>query len=168
MCIIIIMIKAYPKKNKSSIEYILLGLLPYTHENMLLTFKPNTFFDELSKTSSYSRKTLKAAFSRATSQKLICKNENNFSITLKGNQIIQPFVAKKLTGSGSLMVIFDIPEDFANTRRSFRNLLKRFEFKQIQQSVWMSDKDYRKILLETIKEYGVEEWVQLYESARID
>ena len=65
------------------------------------------------------------------------------------------------------MVIFDIPEDIAFVRRRFRGLLKYLEFKQVKQSVWMSGKDHRKILSDTIDTLNLSEWVQLYEAARI-
>jgi len=65
------------------------------------------------------------------------------------------------------MVIFDIPEDSADLRRKFRLLLIQLQFKQVQQSVWMSDKDYCAILADSIKDLGLQDWVQLYEAARI-
>ena len=146
---------------------VLLALIPYTRQNFLLAFKPNQFFNELEKTSNYSDKTLRVTFSRAKNQKLFTIKNDQISLSLHGNQIVQPFIAQKLSGNGQLMVIFDIPEDYANLRRKFRNLLRQFQFKQIQYSVWMSDKDCRIILSESIKELGLQNWVQLYESARI-
>jgi len=153
--------------NKSALIQILLAFVPYTKQNLLLSFKPNQFFNELEKTSDYSKATLRVAFNRAKDRRLVTINNDQVSLSLQGHQIIQPFIAKQLAGDGQLMVIFDIPEDYADRRRKFRLLLRQLQFKQVQQSVWMSDKDYRAILADSIKDLGLQDWVQLYESARI-
>ncbi len=154
------------RREKSALTQILLALVPYTEQNLMLVFKPNRFFDELERTSEFSASTLRVAYSRARKSKLFEINNDRVVLSLKGRQIIQPFIAKKLDG-GQLMVIFDIPEDLAGLRRKFRLLLVDLQFKQIQQSVWMSDKDHRKILADSINDLGLDDWVQLYEAARI-
>lgn len=154
-------------REKSALTQILLALVPYTEQNLMLAFKPNRFFDELERTSGFSTPTLRVAFSRARKSKLFEIDDDRVVLSLKGRQIIQPFIAKKLDSGGQLMVIFDIPEDLAGLRRKFRLLLVDLQFKQIQQSVWMSDKDHRKILADSINDLGLDDWVQLYESARI-
>jgi len=154
-------------REKSALTQILLALVPYTRQNLLLTFRPNLFFNELEKTSGQSASTLRVAFSRAKENKLFVIDNDRVSLSLKGRQITQPFIAKKLAGGGQLMVIFDIPEDSADLRRKFRLLLIQLQFKQVQQSVWMSDKDYCAILADSIKDLGLQDWVQLYEAARI-
>lgn len=65
------------------------------------------------------------------------------------------------------MVIFDIPEDNAALRRQLRGSLRKLEFEQIQQSVWMTKYDHRQILEEIIDLLGLHDCVQLYEAARI-
>jgi DNA-binding transcriptional regulator PaaX len=154
-------------REKSALTQILLALVPYTRQNLLLTFKPNQFFNELEKTSNQSTSTLRVAFSRAKENKLFIIEDDRVSLSLKGRQIVQPFIAQKLAGGGQLMVIFDIPEDSAILRRKFRILLIQLRFKQVQQSVWMSDMDYRAILDDSINDLGLQDWVQLYEAARI-
>lgn len=152
---------------KSAMVYVLLGIIPYTRPNLLLSFKPNQFFNELERISGYSPNVLRSAFSRAKTRKLIIAHDNVLNLSFEGMKTIQPFIAKKLAGGGQLMVIFDIPEDFAHLRRKLRLLLRQLQFKPIQQSVWMSDKDHKKIIAEAISLLGVEDWVQLYEAARI-
>jgi DNA-binding transcriptional regulator PaaX len=154
-------------REKSALTQILLALVPYTKQNLLLTFKPNLFFNELEKTSNKSASTLRVAFSRAKENKLFTIDNDRVSLSLKGRQIVQPLIAKKLVGGGQLMVIFDIPEDSADLRRKLRLLLIQLQFKQVQQSVWMSDMDYRTILADSIKDLGLQDWVQLYEAARV-
>ncbi|MBC7943495.1 hypothetical protein H7X68_03300 [Candidatus Saccharibacteria bacterium] len=153
---------------KSALTYMLLAFVPYTRQNLLLSFRPNQFFNELEKTSGHSTTTLRTTFSRAKKDNLITLDNDQVSLSLKGRQIIQPFIAQDLNNGEQLMVIFDIPEDFANLRRKLRILLRQLEFQQVQQSVWMSDKDHREILAESIKNLQMDDWVQLYKSARID
>lgn len=89
------------------------------------------------------------------------------SLSLRGKQIIQPFVAEIIKNNAKLMVIFDVPEDFAGRRQRFRNILKHLNFQQIQLSVWMSDMDHRQILFESIEDIEIQQWVQLYEASEI-
>lgn len=81
--------------------------------------------------------------------------------------MVQPFISKKLEGGGRLMVIFDVPEEHADRRRKFRSILRQLKFVQIQQSVWMSENDYREVLFESIQELHLHDWVELYEAALI-
>lgn len=165
----VIMKNAIPKlhSEKSALTQLLLAFVPYTKQNLLLTFKPNRFFDELEQTSGYSVSTLRVAYSRAKDHRLIVVDNNKISLSLKGRQIIQPFIAEKFDGGGQLMAIFDIPEDSAELRRKFRLLLRQLGFSQIQQSVWMSDSNHKQILIDSINDLGLQGWVQLYESTRI-
>ncbi len=155
------------RRDKSALTQVLLALVPYTRQNLMLVFKPNRFFDELENTSGYSIPTLRVAYSRAKDHRLVMVDGNKIALSLKGRQIIQPFVAEKLESGGQLMVIFDIPEDSAELRRKFRLLLRQLGFTQIQQSVWMSGFDHKQIIIDSIKDLGLDGWVQLYESARI-
>lgn len=159
------MIKA--TREKSALTQVLLALVPYTKQNLMPSFKPDRFFEELKKTSGCSIPTLRVAYSRAKDHRLILTDGNKISLSLKGRQIVQPYVAERLDGGGQLMVIFDIPEDSAELRRKFRLLLRQLGFSQIQQSVWMSNQDHRQILVDSINDLGLQGWVQLYESARI-
>ncbi|HPF30926.1 MAG TPA: CRISPR-associated endonuclease Cas2 [Candidatus Saccharibacteria bacterium] len=154
-------------RKKSALTYVLLALIPYTKNNSYSYFKPNIFFNELEKDSGYSISTLRVSFSRAKDHRLIIIDGNNLSISLKGRQIIQPFIANQLESDGQLMVIFDIPEDSAELRRKFRLLLRQLGFSQIQQSVWMSIQDHQQILIDSINDLGLQGWVQLYKSNRI-
>lgn len=146
---------------------LLLALVPYTRQNLQLVFKPNLFFDELEEATNYPRLKLQRTFYRAKSEKLLLYSGNEIEFTLKGRCYVQPFIAEKLSKNAQLMVIFDIPEEFAGRRQRFRNLLKQLGFKQIQLSVWITDKDHRTILFESIEEIGLQQWVQLFESSKI-
>ncbi|OVE79343.1 hypothetical protein BVY00_00745 [bacterium G20] len=153
-------------RERSPLVYILVALIPYSKPNLLLAFKPGLFFRELEKVSRYKQSTLKVAYWRAQQQGLIEQQQNIIAITDKGRRKIMPFLAENLDGVGELMVIFDIPEGLKSKRQKFRQILKEWQFAQIQKSVWATKKDYRQELIELIKELDIGDYVQLYESFR--
>ncbi len=145
--------------------YILKALVPYTKENLRLAYNPSAFFDELERSSGFSRRTLIQSFARAKKQNYISVDTAP-ALTLKGRQYVQPFIAQKLP-NGQLMVIFDIPEDFSEQRRQLRILLTRLGFSQVQRSVWVSPNDHVELIKETIRDLRLGDWVQMYESSRV-
>lgn len=154
-------------KDKTILQNLLLALLPYTKQNLQLVFMPNKFFNELEKSSGLSKTRLRESYNRAIRDKIIIRTEYAMSLSLRGKQVIQPFVAEIIKNNAKLMVIFDVPEDFAGRRQRFRNILKHLNFQQIQLSVWMSDMDHRQILFESIEDIEIQQWVQLYEASEI-
>jgi DNA-binding transcriptional regulator PaaX len=154
-------------KKMSTKKFLLLAIVPYSQPGLMLAYKPSLFFNELERLSGTSSATFRVAFSRAKQSGLITQNNNNISLSLRARQIVQPFVAQKLP-RGVLVVMFDIPEDLANKRQQLRLLLKELRFKQIQKSVWSSDMDYREIMIDTIDGLSIQDYVMLYEAARID
>lgn len=154
-------------QKKSALSFILLGLIPYSRQNLILSFSPTKFFNQLENTSGYKQPSLKAAYKRGQKRGLIVTTDKNTRLTTQGLRQIQPFIAKKLSKQIALMVIFDIPEQNSSARTKFRRLLKHWQFEQVQKSVWSTEYDYREPLLEVIAELKLEECVQLYESARI-
>ncbi len=156
------------RQGKSALIHILLGLVPYTRQNMQLTFHPHRFFNELERLSGYSEKTLRVSLYRAERRGLVTRSTTGqMGLSLEARQAIQPFIAQKLRGGGKLMVIFDVPEEMAAARRRLRQTLQQFQFRQIQRSVWMSDMDSREVLRETIDNLCLQPYVQLYEAARL-
>ncbi len=157
----------FESNNKTIRKKLLLALVPYTEQNALLIFKPNLFFDQLERKTGYSQYNLKRAYERIKKDKIIIGTDNHIELLLKGQQIVQPFIAKKIPNDTILMVIFDIPEENADRRRKFRYLLRQLKFKQVQQSVWSTDMDYKKFLSESIIDLKIDKWVQIYESSRL-
>ena len=155
------------KSKKSILTELLLALVPYTRQNLMLVFKPNQFFDELECLTNYSRKQIQNTYYRVKKEKMVSFDNKKIDLSLRARQIVQPFIAEKLSNDAQLMVIFDIPEEFAGRRQRFRNLLKTLEFKQIQYSVWMSNMDHREIIKESIAEIELEDWVQIYEAVKL-
>lgn len=70
--------------------------------------------------------------------------------------------SKNLPAGQFLAVIFDMPQKQHKARDIFRGFLKRNDFKKVQQSVWISHQDIYKILIDLVKELGIEEWVNIF------
>lgn len=64
------------------------------------------------------------------------------------------------------IVIFDIPEQKRLIRDLFRRNLKKWGFKHLQKSVWISKKNVTEKLFSYIKDLGVEKWVFVFESEK--
>lgn len=132
----------------------------------MLSFSPNRFFNELERTTKYSQDTLRHAYWRGKTHGLIEENKKIARLTKPGLKVIQPFLAQKLK-EASLMVIFDIPEHSSGKRRQFRDLLKEWQFRQVQRSVWTSHYDHRESLEQAIEELNLEGYVEIYECNRL-
>lgn len=158
---------AYRHQSQTATQFILRSLIPYTRENLLLSFSPNRFFNELEKTSKYNRNTIKTTYYRAKQHGYLVYDDNFMWLTYEGLRIAQPYKAKKLKGNGQLLLIFDIPDQYQTKRDKLRRLLKSWDFEHVQKSVWATSKDYKKVIIKTLKEFALEEYVELYESARI-
>lgn len=65
------------------------------------------------------------------------------------------------------IVIFDIPEQKRIIRNLFRRNLKKWGFKHLQKSVWISKKDVFDKLESYIKDVGIEKWVMVMEVERL-
>lgn len=152
-------------RNKSALVFILKGLMPYSRENLLLSFSPNRFFNELERSSGYSRKTLSETVRRARQQGLIDQTKKGLRLTVLGERTARPYVASKLPRGSQLMIIFDIPENRAGSRQQLRQLLRKWDFKQTQKSVWITEYDHRQSVEEAVEELGLGGNVELYECA---
>jgi len=131
----------------------------------MLTFKPAQFFNELEKISKYKRKTLEAATRRARERGLIEQSHDlQLRLTALGRRTALPYTAQRLPRNARLMVIFDVPEDRATARQQFRRLLRKWQFEQIQKSVWESNYDHRESIKLAIEELGLDGCVELHES----
>ncbi|MBL8121695.1 CRISPR-associated endonuclease Cas2 [Candidatus Saccharibacteria bacterium] len=159
-------VKDYRGKKHPALIYVLRGLLPYTRENMLLSFKPSTFFYELERVSGFSENTLRSTYYRARRDGLIAIDVVPI-LTEKGLRKVVPYEAKKLGNQARLIVLFDVPEHRVVTRNAFRRLLRGLGFEMVQQSVWVTDKDFRSILLDAVAEFDLKDCVEIHESVRL-
>ncbi|MDP3244462.1 MAG: CRISPR-associated endonuclease Cas2 [bacterium] len=58
-------------------------------------------------------------------------------------------------------VIFDVPEKEREARNTLRNFLKECNFIKIQQSVWMTDKEVLKPLIQLLQHKKLEQWIRI-------
>ncbi len=157
-------------KNDSALKYLLLALVPYSEPNLKLAYKPNLFFDDLEHIAArkrYSKSHLKNTFYKAKQAGLVDVDNGYVRLTSRGEAVLKIYEPKKLPGS-QLMVIFDVPEAHLAKRQAFRRTLKRLEFRQVQRSVWVSEYDYKDYLKTEVIWLGIAEYVEIYESLRID
>lgn len=152
-------------RNASSLEHILRGLLPYSRENMLLSFKPHQFFSELEQKTKKKQTVLQTALSRAIRQGYVERVDGIPCLTEKGRARIQLLTATRLRNNVYLMVAFDIPEEIRAKRRKLRNFLQMHDFEQVQRSIWVSRLDYRRELRMVCDELNINEHVLIYECA---
>lgn len=66
------------------------------------------------------------------------------------------------------LVIFDVPESERKTRDFFRSFLKEADFIQLQQSVWLTQKDIEEYLVELIRVAGAEKWIYVVTATKIN
>ncbi len=156
------------KQTKSTLESLLLALLPYSDENLRLVFKPSSFFSNLASARTYKLNTVKNAFYRSIKRGLIVIDEDGIPrLTKSGTFKIRKYVSSKLK-DGVLMVTFDIAEHERWKRRHLRLLLKELQFQQVQKSVWTTAYDHREYLLQEIEHLELKSSVNIYECRKLN
>lgn len=149
-------------------KYLLKALIPYSKANLELSFKPNRFFNELEKLDNINRRTLRSAFYRAQKRGLITIDSEGIPrLTCRGIAATKTYKPKKLGRNAYILLIFDIPESERKKRDHLRALLRELSFKKIQQSVWACRYDHREYLAAELKEYGLENYVLIYEAINL-
>jgi DNA-binding transcriptional regulator PaaX len=152
------------KKHNSALVYILKALIPYSHANLALSFKPSVFFNELEEKSNKSYKTLENAYYKAIKDGLIRMDTENIPrLTEKARSNIKLYKPTRLDKGAKMLIIFDIPESERWKRRHLRLLLKELSFQKVQQSVWICGYDFREYLTAEIKQYGLQDYVKVFE-----
>lgn len=107
------------------------------------------------------------AMARAQKTGLVKRTKGIPLLTKAGKEFVQPLTAKILGKDVHLMVIFDIPEELSHKRRRFRSLLQRLDFQQTQKSVWTSRYDHRETIKAALSELEIQEFIQMFECAKI-
>jgi phenylacetic acid degradation operon negative regulatory protein len=148
--------------------YVLKGFIPYTEANLKLSYKPASFFNELERISKKNKGTLRSAYYRLIDKGYIELDECGIPrLTIKGQSHIKLY-SPKVLGKGSLLfIIFDIPEEERSKRDRLRKILLELEFEMIQQSVWATKYDYREYISSEIAENDLQNYVQVFEAARL-
>jgi phage antirepressor YoqD-like protein len=154
------------KSHKSSLQYILEGLVPYTEANLLLTFKPSSFFNELEKIDI--RKRAKASY-KSTYYRAIrngyftIDTTGRPSLTPKGVKKLKIYKPTKLGNDARVMLVFDIPEVIKFKRERLRATLRELKYIQIQKSVWISEYESWEILKEELDMLDIAQYVDMFE-----
>ncbi|MBW3569189.1 CRISPR-associated endonuclease Cas2 [Candidatus Parcubacteria bacterium] len=159
------------KKYRSSTDYILKSLIPYSEPNIKLAYKPNQFFDDLEKLDGWQakRKSLRTSYYRAIKKGLLEIDETGIPrLTEKGKNKIKVYKPKKLGKNARILVTFDIPEVEKRKRERLRVLLRELYFKQVQKSVWETEYDVIDYLKAEIEEKRLQPYVNVYESLKIN
>lgn len=96
-------------------------------------------------------------------QVVLCLTKNGREAALRYKILKQ----KSSLKNEYIMVVFDIPESERKIRNFFRGFLKESGFKQLQQSVWITQKDVFCELEELVKSFGNSKWVYLIKASYI-
>lgn len=89
-----------------------------------------------------------------------------FRLTEEGKGLIGDGSDEKWDGKYRI-VIFDIPEQKRVIRNMFRRNLKKWGFKHLQKSVWISKRNVFDKLNSYIKDLGIEKWVVVMEADKL-
>jgi len=68
----------------------------------------------------------------------------------------------KLSGQNVCLLIFDFPESARKGRDAFRYFIRSLGFKQVQMSVWKSNRDCVEDIKRFIEDAKISKWVKLY------
>jgi DNA-binding transcriptional regulator PaaX len=157
------------RRPSEATKYLLKAFIPYTEANLLLSFKPSLFFNELEKKSGHKRRSLESAYYRSIRKGLITLDEKNIPrLTERGRAKAKLYKPTRLKFGANLIVIFDIPEEERQKRRRLRLILQELSFRKVQQSVWETEYDYREYLRVEIDKMNLQEYVRVYEAAQVE
>lgn len=95
------------------------------------------------------------------------KNDVIIKLTDAGRGLIEDPAEEKNWDGKWRIVIFDIPEEKRIIRNLFRRNLKKWGFKHLQKSVWISKRNIFDKLNSYIKDLGIEKWVVVIEANRL-
>lgn len=95
------------------------------------------------------------------------KNDILFKLTQEGKDLLEDKFDEKSWDGRWRVVIFDIPEEKRIIRNLFRRNLKKWGFKHLQKSVWISKRNVFDKLEAYIKDLGIEKWVVVMEVNRL-
>lgn len=95
------------------------------------------------------------------------KDDIIIKLTEAGRDLLGNEVEDKVWDGKWRIVIFDIPEEKRIIRNLFRRNLKKWGFKHLQKSVWISKRNVFDKLEYYIKDLGIEKWVIVMEVNRM-
>lgn len=143
----------------SVINELLLALVPYTKQNLTLTYMPGLFFAKLGRITGSSRKSLSTSMWRARRLGLIEYIDGKPQLTKLGKARIEQTNRASLENGALLLVSFDIPEGRRLDRARLRSYLKKCGFLQLQASLWVSNKDYQSDIQDFVTELKLDDYI---------
>ncbi len=108
---------------------------------------------------------------RLKKDKLIKKDENNFSLTPKGLQLLKSLKNKILPSIYEYnqneedcikIITFDIPEKYRSKRDWLRRVLTNLEFVMVQKSVWFGKSKLPENLLNDLKKLEMLPYIKIF------
>jgi len=152
------------KNDHAVLKAVLKAFLPYSRENIMLSYKPGKFFnylDYLEKQTKASRRSLSSTISRAKRNGLLKVDENGNTITSWRGKIKLSIKPTNKTRH-LLIIVFDIPEISRKNRDLLRLYLKTTQCEQVQKSVWKTRYDIYDELTEIIEDLYISDYVNLF------
>lgn len=95
------------------------------------------------------------------------KDDIIIKLTVQGRGLIADKFEEKDWDGKWRVVIFDIPEEKRIIRNLFRRNLKKWGFKHLQKSVWISKRNVFDKLESYVKDLGIEKWVIVMQVDRL-
>ena len=143
------------------------AFIPFTEENLLLSYKPNQFFnrldylDKLVQITEANRQTVQSTISRAKRAGLLrVDSDGTPSTTWQGKIKAKVRPTKEL--HKYLVIIFDIPELRKKDRNKLRDYLRSNYCEMVQKSVWKTKYDIYDELLEVIEDLQIVSYVSVF------
>lgn len=160
-------------KKEQSLKFVALDILEKTIDGYirLEDFLYNTHIYAKGYDRPLKKSSLSQAVNRLKKQGMIEEVKLDHQILLKLTQIGKDYLeleeirVEDWDGKWRV-VIFDIPEQKRIVRNLFRRNLKRWGFKQLQKSVWISKRGVYDKLVDYTKELKIEKWVSIMEVTR--
>lgn len=157
--------KSYEKALILGVESLLGFLYKASDEFVIKKFNRTKLFREIrEKNKNITNTQLSKTFYELKRHKYIEIEEadSNHAVRLTNKakiKIIEKIAKKSSADKKYRYVSFDIPERLHDKRDLFRNVIKRMGFRQIQQSLWVTDKNIGGMVEIVAEEYDVSDYV---------
>ena len=152
-------------------ELVLGYLFERCEDYAIKRFNKKRVYEEISDGLQLDRRKIYSVFSRLENSKYIEFKDNSITLTDKAKiKIVDKVVTSMPADKKHRFISFDIPERLHYKRDMFRRTIKRMGFCQIQQSLWVTDKNVGDLVDIAAREYKVEEYIAylVVESTNID
>jgi len=156
--------RKYQRVWAMGVESLLNHLYAASQDFVVRKFNRKKFYQEISLNNKLTSEQFSSLFYELKRNKYIetDNSEHDLSIKLTNKakmKIVDDIAAKQNICKKFCFVSFDIPERLHLQRDKFRSAIKRMGFRQIQQSLWVSNKNLGDLVDDAALEYDVSEYV---------